>query len=361
MKKKSKIFTIILLTVIAIAAILLILKNVDAKNKDKVFYIENIDEINKIFFVDKSNKSILLEKRGSLWTVNERYYAVDEQVRAMLSNVRKLQVKEPVSRMAYDNVIGLLATTSTKVEFYGKGYAIDFLGIKLFPKENKLIKSFYVGPGTKDNLGTYMINENSDRPYIVYIPGYRGYLSPYFSTNIADWRAHFIFNHRIPQISSYKYIDNEFPEDSYILTNINSRNFSLKSYPDNVEIPYDTLKVTDLMSVFSNIRYEYLVNADTSLKTANFIDSIIETKPAHILTLTDKNGIDTEVKTYRMWYYDYETENIEYDRDRLYALIKTPSMLKDEDGNVIYDEDFVKVQYFVFDAVLRPLDWLKAD
>ncbi|MDR2084714.1 MAG: DUF4340 domain-containing protein [Bacteroidales bacterium] len=359
MKKQTKIFTVIFIIVVIIAAAILILKNIDDKNKDKIFSIENIDDIDKIFMVDKSNNSVLLEKDGSFWTVDGRYYAMDEQVRNLLAIVRKLQVREPVSRSSYDNVISLLATKGKKVEFYGKGYKIDFLGIKLFPVKNKLLKAFYVGESTKDSMGTYMINEGSNRPYVVYIPGYRGYVSPYFTTDPASWRAHIVFNYRIPQISSFRYIDNEYPKDSYVIENPDSRNFILKTYPDNIQVPYDTLRMIDLMSSFANIRYEYLFS-ETDTALVALIDSIKLTEPAHVLTLIDKYGEETTVKTYRLWYYNYELEDNDYDRDRLYAWVNKPSRFTDENGNVLYDDDFVMMQYFSFDAVLRPLHLLKS-
>jgi len=359
-KKQTKIFTIVFIIVVILAAAVIILKNVDTKNKDKVFSLENIDEIDKIFLVDKSNNSVLLERNGAQWIVDGKYYAMDEMVRNMLVITTKLQVREPVPRSSYDNVVALLATTSTKVEFYGKGYRIDFLGIKLFPKKNKLLKAFYVGDSTKDSMGTYMINEKSNRPYVVYIPGYRGYVSPYFHTDANTWRAHIVFNHRIPQISSFKYIDNENPKDSYTIENPDSRNFILKTYPDNVQVPYDSIRMLDLMSSFSNIRYEYLYSKTDSTINA-FADSIKLTQPAHIITLTDQKGNEITVKTYRQWYYSYEFEETVYDNDRLYGWIQAPSKLTDENGNALFDDDFVLMQYFTFESVLRPLHLLRVD
>lgn len=358
MNKTNKILTIIFCVVVAIALIIIALNKIDKNNKDKVFSIENPDKINKIFLADKGNHTVLLEKKGALWIVNNQYYAVDELVRNMLMVVKRLQIREPVSQSAHNNTITLLATGSTKVELYGDGYAINFLGIKLFPRQT-LVNSFYVGTSTKDNLGTYMIKENSNRPYVVYIPGYRGSVSPYFSTDINSWRAHFIFNYRIPQVTSYQYVDNEHPEESYTITNIDSRHFNINTYPDNKQIKaFDTTKVVDLMSSFANLRYEWVVN-DNALKPQ--VDSIIKTTPAHVLTLTDKNGIQTFVKTYRIPLQNVnpkEYPNDWFDKDRLYAFIKVPSPFKDENGNTKYDEDFVIVQYFTFDTILRSLSML---
>ena len=59
-----------------------------------------------------------------------------------------------------------------------------------------------MGNATKDSSGTFMLKEGSDQPYIVYIPGFRGYISTRFTADPEDWRDHVIFNNSMADIQS---------------------------------------------------------------------------------------------------------------------------------------------------------------
>lgn len=360
--KKNKPLFITLTVIIVLTLIILIINKSKNKNSDRVFNIENVDKIGKVFLADKMGNNVLLVRDGSHWILNDRYYAADNMVRNMLNISSRLKVREPVSKSAHNNVISQLSSTGKKVEFYADGYKIDFLGIKLFPTEKNIL-TFYVGSHTKDNLGTFMIKEGSNRPYVVYIPGYRGFVSPYFSTSANTWRSHTVFNQVISQIDTYKYVDNEYPEQSYTIKNIDSRRFELKKYPEGDIITYDTVKMIDLLSSFSEIKYENIISDPNDTLITRQIDSVLNTVPAHELSLIDKYGYETIVKTYRIPNYGEEefVGDDWYDKDRLYAYIRVPSPLmndKSNTGDVLYDEDFVLIQYFTFDNVLRKLDYL---
>ena len=52
--------------------------------------------------------------------------------------------------------------------------------VKIFSNK-KILKTIYVGGDTQDQLGTYsMILDNSSEPYVLEIPGFKGYLSSRF-------------------------------------------------------------------------------------------------------------------------------------------------------------------------------------
>ena len=158
MKRNTKIILFIVAAVLLACVAIIVVKNNKARNNDKIFSIENVDEITKVFMADKKNQSVVMVKAGTQWIINGKCYASDNMVRDMLLIVKRMKVREPVSKASFNNVISMLATSSVKVEFYKQGHKIDFWGLKLFPCE-KLVKAFYVGTNTKDNLGTFMINE----------------------------------------------------------------------------------------------------------------------------------------------------------------------------------------------------------
>lgn len=311
----------------------------------KDFAIEDTSMVTKVFLTDKSNDKVTLEKKApGKWSVNNKYAASSGMINILLKTMMKLEVKSPVSKASRNNVIKRLASSATKVEIYQTVYRIDFCGIKLFTHE-KLVKTYYVGDATMDNLGTFMLIEDSDEPFIMYIPGFRGFLNSRYSTLENDWRDHTLFNIKIPDIKSVKL---EFPsgtENSYEIVNIGDAHFTLSALSPEMQITdYDTLRLYDFLSAFRDISYESIIT-DTKLHNK---DSIVATIPFHILTVTDMSGKKTILKTFHKRPNEEETEPdgsiTLYDKDRLYALFNN-------------DKDFALIQFYAFDNILRPLPY----
>lgn len=340
--------TVFLVIILAIIALILVLNNSrDTFSKSaRDFAIQDTSSVTKVFMSDKSNKVITLQKdKSGLWIVNNDYKARKDAIITLLTTMMRVSVLEPVSKAARNNVIKRLAANSVKVEIYQRKYRINiFDWIKLFPHE-KLTKTYYVGGNTQNNIGTYMLMEGSQIPFITYIPGFRGFISIRYSPREDDWRDHTIFNQKISEIRSVKVEFLESPEQSYVLKNEDNTSFELKSLYQDKEIQnYDTLKVLDFITSFSNIKFEALLNnLDIPGK-----DSIINSTPFHVITLTEKTGNESVVKTFHKYpakeEFDLEGEPVLYDRDRLYALVNN-------------DEDFVLIQFFVFDRILRPISY----
>mgnify|MGYP006863474409 FL=1 len=82
------------------------------------------------------------------------------------------------------------------------------------------------------------------------------------------------------------------------------------------------------------------------------IDSIMQSHPMFDVTLVDDNNDTTYIITYMKGELSEEIRDETYnellpdDRDRFYALIN--------DG-----EDFVLMQYYVFDKIIKPLSYFK--
>ena len=362
MSKKTKIFLLVALVVLVGVAALLTLGPIS--DSDKNFALDDIDKVDKIFLSNKNNNNVLLDRKGTNWIVNGKRLGFTETINNMLLTTKRLKVKGPVPESSYNTIIAQLANNAVKVEFYGRGYVIDFLGLKLFPKEKKL-KSFFVGTSTMDNLGTYMMIENARRPYVVYVPGYRGYLTPHYSPVESVWFSHEIFSSRLSQIDNVILVNNEHPGESFKVKKVDSRNFTLTSYPDNEVVAYDTVKMTDFLSSFENIRYEAAL--DTNMYDFLNVDSIINTTPAYKISLTDYEGVESFMQIYRIPLTQQQKdatpigqEEKPYNLDNCYAWVQVPSIKNTHDGGDIeYTHFFVLAQYFVLDNIIRNLSYLQ--
>ena len=342
MKSRIIVFIIIILTLLAAY---LIYNNTKSTIKAN-FAVEDISKVTKIFMSDKHNNSVILKKiDDEKWTVNDKYEARADGMEILLETISQVSVREPVNIAGRNNVIKWLAAKNVKVEIYEICYYINiFDKIKLFPHE-KLTKVYYVGGETQDNNGTFMLMEGSDEPFICYIPGFRGFLSPRFSTLENDWRNHKIFDLKIGQLKSVKIEYPTAPDSSFEITRIN-KIFEIKWLKRNMILQnYDTLKVINYMSSFTNINFEAFKN-NIGKKA---IDSITSQYPMAIISLTDISGKVNSIKTYIKLAEEGSIDEITgktlyIDRDRFYGLINE-------------GKDFVFLQYFTFNQILRPITY----
>jgi hypothetical protein len=345
--KKLRLSYIITLILI-LAAVLLVMNNRKGTLKKEVseFAVRDTSIVTKLFFADKRNNTVKLERTAEgNWKLNDKYIASSEEVNMILKTLVSLDVKSPVAKAARNNIIRLMAAKSVKTEVYQKVYRIDlFNTIKLFPHE-KLTKTFYVGDATQNNLGTYMLMEGSEDPFIVHIPGFRGFVATRFSAKEADWRSHAIFNSKLPDIRSICIQYTDKPEFSFSITNSNNRNFTLKELKSSkVMTDYDTLKVIEYLGSFRMINFEAILG--DMPKSMN--DSITVNVPAFTITLEKQSGEKQILKAWRRkaapGETDLEGNPTEWDRDRMFARIEGTNEL-------------VLIQYFVFDPILKPLQW----
>ncbi len=346
---KNNRITIILVGVLSIIAIILIFQNrkgtLDRKMSE--FAISDTATITRIFMADMKNNKVLLEKTSpGIWSVNNNFKANSFGVDLLLKTINNLAVKAPVSKSGYNNVIKQLAVNSVKVEVYQQVHRIDiFNTIRLFRHE-KLSKVYYVGSATPDNMGTFMLMEGSDVPFIVYQPGFRGFVSARFSARLNDWRDHSIFKNLPSDISSIKIEFTETPSESYIIEKFGSSRLEIKSLATNLKLSrFDTIRVVEMINAYKFINFEALLEGLDQKE----IDSITASTHLNIITLTDIAGNINKVKTFRLRNktgdFDESGNLLPYDRNRLYALIN--------DG-----KEFVLIQYFVFDPITRPLSYL---
>lgn len=344
--KQKHLIILLLIIVLVIAALFLVFNRGTGtfKNNTKEFSVKDTATITKVFLADKKNRTILLEKAGAGdWILNGTYKARNSGINLLFETFKHLVPKFPVPKSGHDNIVAQLAAASIKVEIYQQVYRIDLFGVKLFPHE-KLTKTYYVGGATQDNMGTFMLMEGADVPFVVHLLGFRGYVAPRYSTLEKDWRDHKVFRYNLADIQQVTMEIPEEPENSYKILKQN-RSLELINLETNEIIPqYDTLRLLNFLTAFADIRYEALLNDINAQR----IDSIINSSPKNILTVIDSKGDSTTIYTYfkpnNRNAVDMEGNLYVHDLDRLYALINDK-------------RDFVLIQYYVFDKVLRPLSY----
>ncbi len=350
MKKNNRITIIIAALLVVIAGVLIwnnrYLSTLQGEASD--FQVWDTASVTKIYLADRRENESLLERQEQGWTLNGTYKAHPKQVNYLLTTLYKIRIKMPVSVASHDNIVKQLASQSTKVEIYQIVPRINlFDKIKLFYHE-KRTKVFYVGDATMDSSGTFMLKEGADKAYIVYIPSFRGFITTRFTANPDDWRDHTIFHEKLVDIQSVEIDFNEDPEGSFRIDNMGKHQYKLTRLCDNKELPYDTLKVINFLSSFSDLRFEALF---TNTMEQERIDSITGSPFVHNVVLTGKDGNTQDMKTFKKLVLNGVTDMSgdygDVDHDRMYALI---------DGG----KDFVLIQNYVFDKVLHDVRYFEA-
>ncbi|GAB4290378.1 MAG: hypothetical protein Kow0068_15820 [Marinilabiliales bacterium] len=327
--KKNKILFLAVIIMAIISIILLIFKNpkstIDENKRD--FAIKDTASITKIFMVNKSNDKVLLTREKNYWVVNNKHKARKDAIAILMKTLYNMDVKAPVSKSKHNTVIRMLSGQSTKVEVYSN---------------DKLMKTFYVGGPTPDHLGTYMLLEGADYPFIIHIPGFNGYLSTRFFLEEHLWRSPEIFNYKFNEIASISCINGASPDKSFTVFNHGDNTYSMIDYKKNNVEKFDTMSVKHYIAFFKDVSYQALLpDFDENKK-----DSILNSIPYYTLIVEDIEGNKTTLKTFLMPNYEKITDNngnlLDYDPNMLYGYIN--------------NTDFCTIQFGVFDPLFRDID-----
>lgn len=346
MKKNTLYIIIAIVLVLASLVAVLFKTGVIGSSDDHLSYdafaIKDTNNITKIFLADMQGEYVLLQRTDAGWMVHDSILVMKPIMEEFLTTIASLTVKQVVPKTGQNTINKVLSTSSVKVDIYQKKPKFKLFGIEFGNKERK-VKTYYMGPATMDNLSNFALLEGSEDPYIVYVPGFRGFATPIYSTNYADWINHDIFQTKITRIQSVEFIDLVHPEESFKAVKTGARFFDLYDYQNN-KVAYDTLKVIDMLSEFRDKNFEDIILSFSPEK----IDSIYREQHFKTIVLTDVEGHQTTLELcYKLNELEDEEGNpvTEADEDNFYAII-----------NKNYQQMYL-CQFFHFDRQVQPLSY----
>lgn len=285
--------------------------------------------LGKIFLSSNDGKSVTLDRTDSGWMVNKQYKALKATTDMLLQTLAAQRALYPAPESAHNYIIKSMAGTSTKVELYDR--------------DGKKMRVFYVGFEAPKYIGTYMLMEGAEKPYVVQIEGNNGYLTPRYSPDIKDWRDRTVFNVTPDQIQSIKV---SYPHDP-----INS--FVLRQQGNSVTVDADSSLIHDntfnerrarvYLKFFQNVNSEGYMNGLLQL------DSSLRTVPERcIIEVTDKKGRVQRADIYWMAANRRSKNLLTSDRntadtldpDHFYAIINN-------------NKDTVLIQNYTFEKIFR--------
>lgn len=315
---------------------------------DQDYHIEDIGSVCRVYLSDKENHNVLLERTAdSSWLVDGQYPASQPVVDLMLETLHSMRIRQQVNKNATANVIKRISTSHVKVEVYQECYRINWFGgrLRLFPHE-KLTTTYFIGFETQDQMASHAYRKGDKVPYIIHIPGFRGFLAPRFPTAATAWRSHRIAAVDIKHLERVELEIPAKPEESFAIYR-EGDDFRMELTTSHTVVNgFDTARVAQLLSSFTNLNFDEYASAVPNIE----LDSSLSMAPRTILRVTDTDGNTHEVKTY-----------IKYNNPDDRKAMPDAKMFETFDVNRLYaivdNADTVLIQYFIFDNILQPASY----
>ena len=355
MKKNT--FRLLILAALLLACLIIVLfktgiiHGANRTPKSDIFAVKDTANITKVFIAGMAGDNVLLTRKDGVWYVQDTIRAMNSKVEDLLSTIRNVTLQQTVPKTAQSNINKMMSVNAIKVEIYQTKPKFTLFGMKFFTKE-RLVKTYYMGPATMDNMANFAILEGLDEPCIVHNPGFKGFLTPTYSFKPVDWFTSDLFSTKITRIKKLEITDYEHPEYSFTVEKTGARFFALYDAQHQLVPDYDTVKLLDMLAEYRDKNYELFV---TGL-TAEQRDSIFRFNHFKTITLTDLDGQKTTLEMYRkltpdalsldaILGEDAAPNELPYNRDRFYAILN---------GN---KQNLVQCQYYHFDRQLQPLPY----
>ena len=252
---------------------------------DNNFAISDTASVSRIFIADRSGKTITLDRIEKVWTVNNKYEVRKDAITTILNTIQQIRIQRPVAKNELDGVIKDLATTGVKVEIY--------------TNKKTLIKSYTIGSPTANHLGSYMLLNDAQAPFIVHIPSFNGFLSPRYGIqgqrlNEKAWRATTVFKFKVEDIIRVCVNNLHKSDKSFTL---NTKPITLFNHKGD-EVSFKEEKVLALLNSFRKLNCESFKTEDKLGSSALLYELIInnDTLRAYSFSKAEENTDNPNVK-----------------------------------------------------------------
>lgn len=232
----------------------------------------NRDLVYKVFLADRSGNRTTLERKADGWIYNGKYKARKDAIGNLLSAIHQIRMQYVPTKAAVPYMIESLASHGIKVEVYGKN------------GEN--LKTYYVGGATSDELGTYIIMEGSEQPYVGELEHWTGNLRFRYNLLGDDWRDRSLFASQADDIAE---ISIDYPKQQNKSFRLNLRDGKQELSPyyplsPRIQQPIKNGAITSFTHVFEGIFAARFNNYNKDR------DSIEQQIPFAIINLEEKDG-----------------------------------------------------------------------
>jgi hypothetical protein len=340
--KKTLIY-ILAIAVLALTAWWLIEKNKRNSSIQELevqydFTIPDTAAITRIEISDKLPSQVHLTRTEKGWLVNGQYPARPDAIEVLLETFNRMTMRSFVPEPTQKTIISRLAVYGKEVKVYAG---------------DELIKHFFVGTETPDQLGTYMMLNGAEQPFAVHIQGFNGYLNSRFFTEEELWRDRTLFGLEVNDIAEVSMMYQEegaiSPTESFTIKLENGQAYLY----DINNMPITDARAINLnifLGSFRTAKYEALIVPSDGIY--NRKDSLQASNPVFVMTLKDKAGNAHKLRAHHKRPDDKEEVGedglpLQWDPDRMYAFTG--------------DGRWVLIQYYGLRNIIVTKDFFRLD
>lgn len=248
---KKTLFLVLLL--LAVIAAMYYLKPDEAEQSsilkyERNFKIENVDRVAKIFIAHKDGKHFTLLKGPAYWTLKGRRVS-DGAMKNVLMTLRSMEISYMPTKAAYKNIMKHMIHSGIKVEVYDEN--------------DRKMKVYYIGGMPPSELGTYVMLEGSEQPFVVQRKFVEGSIRPVFQLNEDEWYDQAFFRLKPDEIKSIKVAYPYDQQNSFELKrNVEGEMNLVPLYPTQEQIKLEPNPglIDIYLSKFEEINSEAIIN-----------------------------------------------------------------------------------------------------
>lgn len=219
-------------------------KNERKSTLDKLdlnFSVADTASINKVVVTQfpYPGKPVTLDRLAAgYWKLNKQYKASPVLMDVLLTTIRNVEMQRPLAPNEAKTVNDAMKTRYRKVEIYVKG---------------SLYKTYLIGDDAPENKGTYFKLESGD-PYVCYLRGFNGFLTPRYNVTVNDWRDRLLISSTPQTIQSAEVRYTMSPADNFKV------GFSGKYFNMEGSSKFDTIATAEFLLQFKKIYVERFLN-----------------------------------------------------------------------------------------------------
>jgi len=296
-------------------------KNDEKANK---FILNDTAEISKIEIYTLTDTSTFT-KSDNKWVINNQFTPLPKALYYLFRIVQNVDIKVPVAKEKSDSIINTINKKNKNIVFYNE--------------RGEVIKSWQIGDYNEIEDATFAIANNTDKVYLVNVPGIINDLDKNIPAEEYYWISAYIFDYKPHEIVK---IEVSYPlniSKSFVLeinedgTSILTSN-SMKYINDELE----SKAIGAYISYFTAVKFDSFLNNFTKNKK----DSLQRQKAFCIINITDKKNISQNLKGY---------------------FRQNPEDTSKQDINtynaVINNKEFVTVNFFDTDLLMKTAEYFK--
>ncbi|NND05376.1 MAG: DUF4340 domain-containing protein [Saprospiraceae bacterium] len=292
--------------------------------EDFRFAVPEISTVAKVTISDRAGRKVMLERQDGYWSFNEDYRAREDAIFNLLKTIQQMELAYIPGPQALKNIV--------------KGLSSQGLKVSIFNRNDKHLKSYFIGGSTPDERGTYIIMEGSDQPAVVTLPNFEGSLRTRFDMVDLDWRDRIVFRYDQENIGEVKVVYHQTPKASFVLYRTGS-NWKVRPHSDEIGTGNEEIRrgsAEAYLRAYKKVGAESILSKSTAA-TLNRMN------PFCSITVISQSGDSEEVT-----FYPVQQKGGETSRDRIGRYI-----CEDQNGtsylvqHAVFSDLFVSLDFFL--------------